>query len=165
VWITVEVYESDASRVREGTVALVAPRSLRGEVFRGRVTYAGGVVDTLTHTVKIRVAVANRGLKLRPGMYAEVQLETPVAVLRNAQGASVAVPDAAVQDVNGKSVVFVPGASPGQFIARVVRLAGPSNSGTVTVTAGLQPGDKVVSTGAFQLKAELTKSSFGESER
>lgn len=162
VWITVDIYESDVTRVRQGALAVVSPRALAGEAFRGRVTYAGGVVDTTSRTLKVRVEVDNASLRLRPGMFAQVRIDTPSATRISGGGA--VVPELAVQDLNGKTVVFVPIGVPGRFVAREVVVGSRAGSGLVTIMAGLRVGDTVVTKGAFQLKAELTKGSFGEKE-
>lgn len=164
VWITVDVYESDAGRVHRGTPAIVSPRALSGEQFQGRVTYAGETVDTATRTVKVRVELSNAERRLRPGMFASVRLETTTAAGDIAQQTGASVPDVAVQDVGGKSVVFVPGRGPGQFIVRPVTVAGPPNSGMVTITSGLRAGDRVVLKGAFQLKSQLLKGTFKDAD-
>ncbi|MEO7684785.1 MAG: efflux RND transporter periplasmic adaptor subunit [Gemmatimonadaceae bacterium] len=163
VWISVDIYESDANRVHPGSSAVVTARSLPGETFSARVTYAGGIVDSAAHTVKLRLAIPNPARRLRPGMFAEVRLQTPPSASR-AVSSSVMVPEDAVQDVNGASVVFVAGRLPGQFIVRLVTVSGTSIGRIVTVSSGLSPGERVVVKGAFQLKAELTKESFGKDE-
>ncbi len=163
VWITVDVYESDVARVRQGVPAVVSPRALPGETFRGKVTYAGGVIDTTSRTLKVRVEVDNTALRLRPGMFAQVQIQTSGSVSRLGTGA--VVPQVSVQDLNGKTVVFVPtGGTPGRFVARQIVVGSRAGSGLVTITAGLRAGDTIVTKGAFQLKAELMKGSFGEKE-
>lgn len=159
VWISVDVYESDLPRVHQGAPATVLPRALPGAEFRGRVTYAGGVVDSTTHTFKVRVEVENPRDRLRPGMFAQVQIAAPAAAGR--QGPAT-VPATAVQDLEGKPVVFVPGQRTGEFIARTVAVGPPRRDSRVTITDGLRPGDRIVTKGAFQLKAELTKASFGQ---
>lgn len=159
VWITVDVYESDAARVRRGTPAIVTPRALSGQEFRGRVTYAGETVDTATRTVRVRVELSNPQRRLRPGMFASVRFET-LAEADPAARLGAVVPDVAVQDVGGASVVFVPGRIPGQFIMRRVTVAGPPSGGMVTLASGVRPRDRVVVAGAFQLKSELLKGSF-----
>ena len=164
VWITVDVYEGDVARVRQGVAAVVSPRALPGETFPGRVTYAGGVVDTSSRTLKVRVEVENRGLRLRPGMFAQVRIETPASP--EAAGAKpIVVPELAVQDLNGKTVVFVPVGAPGRFVARPVLVGLRVGDGFVTISQGLRLGDTVVAKGAFQLRAELLKASFGEDEK
>lgn len=160
VWITVDVYEADLARVRQGAVATVTPTALAGETFPGRVTYAGGIVDTASRTFKVRVDVANPGFRLRPGMFAQVRLET----IPDASASAITVPDAAVQELDGRQVVFVARARPGQYVARAVTPGPRTGDGRLVIREGLQPGEQIVVKGAFQLKAELTKASFGEPE-
>ena len=159
VWITVDVYEADLSRVRTGAQVVVTPAALVGETFTGRVTYAGGVVDTTSRTFKVRVELENPELRLRPGMFAQVRIAASPGTARIA--AELTIPEVAVQELNGKQVVFVAKDAPGQFVARAVTL-GPRRGGFVTVTRGLNTGDRIVGQGAFQLKAEMLKASFGE---
>lgn len=163
VWITVDVYESDVGRVHPNASAVISPRALPAETFRGRVTYAGGIIDSASHTLKVRVEVDNPGLRLRPGMFAQVRIETPANAVAVADDAML-ISSMAVQELNGKSVVFVPSGAPGRFIARHVTVGTRAGGGLVRILSGLTVGDSVVVKGAFQLKAELTKSSFGENE-
>lgn len=159
VWITVDVYEGDLYRIRRGAAATVIPTALGGENFSGRVTYAGGVVDTASRTFKVRVEVGNPNLRLRPGMFAQVRLE---AVPDDNRATTLTVPEAAVQDVNGKPVVFVAGLRSGTYTARHVTLGPRTGGGGLVVTEGLTAGERIVVQGAFQLKAELTKATFSE---
>jgi membrane fusion protein (multidrug efflux system) len=46
-----------------------------GQVFAGRVTVIGGVIDPSTRSLLIETEFANRDGKLRPGMFARVELE------------------------------------------------------------------------------------------
>lgn len=160
VWITVDVYEADLSRVRQGAAVVVSPAALEGQTFPGRVTYAGGVVDPASRTFKVRVELENPGQRLRPGMFAQVRIATPAAV--PVAGAPPSVPEIAVQELNGKQVVFVARGATGRFVAREVTLGPRSAGGLVAVTSGIKPGEQVVARGAFQLKAEMLKASFGE---
>lgn len=160
VWITVDVYEADLSRVRKEAPVIVTPAALAGETFAGRVTYAGGVVDPASRTFKVRVELENPGLRLRPGMFAQVRITT--SPTRVAAGVPISVPEIAVQDINGRQVVFVAPGAPGQFIARLVTLGARSGAGVVAITSGISVGERIVGRGAFQLKAEMLKSSFGE---
>jgi cobalt-zinc-cadmium efflux system membrane fusion protein len=160
VWITVDVYEGDLARVLQGAKVSVVPSALASEAFPGRVTYAGGVVDSSTRTFKVRVDVNNAALRLRPGMFARVDIETPVT----GGAGAIVVPEIAVQELGGKQIVFVAQDVPGRYIARAVTLGPRAGQGTVVVATGLQPGDRIAVKGAFQLKAELTKASFGSEE-
>lgn len=161
VWITVDVYEGDVARVRTGATAAVIPTALPDEVFTGRVTYAGGVVDPVSHTFKVRVELSNAALKLRPGMFAQVRIQTE-AKGGPSTTASYVVPELAVQEVGGRPVVFVATKNAGEYAVRPVKVGSRAGSGNVVIVDGLSPGERIVTRGAFQLKAELTKSSFSE---
>ena len=160
VWITVDVYENDLARIRPGAAATIAPTALAGEPFIGKVTYAGGVVDTASRTFKVRVEVANAGFRLRPGMFAQVRIKTAPIRL----GGGITIPEEAVQELNGRQVVFVAAGLPGRYVARPVTVASRSGTGNLVIGSGIVAGDRVVTRGAFQLKAELTKASFGDDE-
>lgn len=159
VWITVDVYEADLARVRRNAIATITPTALPGETFTGRVTYAGGVVDTASRTFKVRVELENQGRRLRPGMFAQVSIASPP----ESGSKVVTLPEEAVQNIDGRPVVFVAMKGTRRFVARAVVTDGQSRGGRVSVTSGLHAGDLVVTKGAFQLKAELLKSR-GESE-
>ena len=161
LWITVDVYEADFKRVHAGAKATVVPVALPGETFQARVRSMGGIVDTASHTFKVRVIVENESRRLRPGMFAQVHIEAPAGAPTTG---AVSLPEVAVQDVNGKSVVFVTTKVPGQFIVRPVVVGSRTGNGSLILTSGLRAGEQVVVKGAFQIKAELMKASFGEGE-
>lgn len=159
VWITVDVYEGDLQRVRRGAEAVVVPTALPNETFSGRVTYAGGIVDPASHTFKVRVEVENESMRLRPGMFAQVRITTAPAA-PGAQSVSLVVPEIAVQELGGKSVVFVAGGMPGVYSVRPVMVGARPGNGMIAISSGLSPGEQIVVKGAFQLKAQLSKASF-----
>lgn len=156
VWISVDAYEADLKRVHRGAEATVTAAALPGESFKGRVTFAGGVVDTISRTVKLRVTVENESRRLRPGMFAQVRIAAPSGMPSNGM---VALPEVAVQDMSGKPTVFVRTA-PGRYVARLVTVGGKASGGNVFVTGGVHAGDRVVVQGAFQLKSELLKATL-----
>ena len=158
VWITVDAYETDLKRIHPGAAATVSVTALPGETFKGRVTFAGGVVDTASRTVKLRVLVENEGRRLRPGMFAQVRIAAPSGTPTSG---AVALPEVAIQDVNGKPTVFV-STAPGRFVARTVTVGERAGNGATFVTGGVRSGERVVVQGAFQLKSELMKASLGE---
>ncbi len=107
-----------------------------------------------TRRITVRCALPNPSGRLKPDMYATVSLGEgePQPV--------VTVPPAAVQDIDGKAVVFVE-TGKGRFARREVTVD-PERDGQVTVRAGLQAGERVVVKGAFLLKSELLKSRTAE---
>jgi cobalt-zinc-cadmium efflux system membrane fusion protein len=148
VWIIADVYEKDFSRVRVGNDATVTTSAYPGLSLRGRISYIDPQVNPETRTAKVRVEVPNPRSDLRLGMYADV-------VVTGAPGASVpVVPRSAVQNVGDRTVVYLANPKePGTFTEREVRL-GDTSGEQVEVTAGLQPGDVVVTEGSFYIRAE-----------
>lgn len=163
VWITVDVYEGDVSRVRQGAAAAVVPTAFPTQSFPGRVTFAGGIVDPASRTFKVRVEVENSSGRLRPGMFAQVRMQALPPAATNGTPA-VSIPEIAVQDLSGKPVVFVASATPGRFLVRPVTLGARSGDGMVQVLGGVLVGESIAVNGAFRLKAELEKASLGEPE-
>lgn len=148
VWIVADVYEKDFSRVRVGSEAVVATPAYQDLALRGHVSYIDPRVDPATRTAKLRVEVPNARGDLRLGMYADV-------AVTGGTGASVPmIPRSAVQNVGDRTVVYLTNAKePGTFIEREVRL-GPASGQQVEVTAGIQPGDLIVTEGSFSVRAE-----------
>jgi pyruvate/2-oxoglutarate dehydrogenase complex dihydrolipoamide acyltransferase (E2) component len=148
VWVIADVYEKDFSHVRVGNDATVTTSAYPGLSLRGRISYIDPQVNPETRTAKVRVEVPNPRGDLRLGMYADV-------VVTGALGASVpVVPRSAVQNVGDRTVVYLANPKePGTFTEREVRLGGASGE-QVEVTAGVQPGDVVVTEGSFYIRAE-----------
>jgi RND family efflux transporter MFP subunit len=148
VWVVADVYEKDFSRVRLGSEAVVTTPAYPDLALRGRVSYIDPQVNPATRTAKLRVEVPNQRGDLRLGMYADV-------VVTGAAGASVPmIPPSAVQNVGDRTVVYLANAKePGTFVEREVRL-GATSGEQVVVTAGVQPGDVLVTAGSFSVRAE-----------
>lgn len=148
VWVVGDVYEQDVPHVRLGTDAALTTPAYARRTWRGQVTYVDPRVDPQTRTAKVRVDLANAEKQLRPGMYMTMALTTRDA------GRQVVVPRAALQSLGSKTVVFVavPEAA-GTFQQRVVQTE-PLDETLALVRQGLQPGEQVVTTGSFFLRAE-----------
>lgn len=147
VWVVADVYEKDFSRVRVGTPARVVTTAYPDLTLIGQVSYIDPQVSAETRTARIRVEVANTRGNLRLGMFAEVILDG------EASGRPM-IPRSAVQHVGDRTVIYlVDPQKEGEFIERDVRL-GPAAGDQVSVLAGVQPGDVIVSEGSFHLRAE-----------
>ena len=146
VWVMADLYERDFAGVGVGSPATIATSSYPDLSLRGRVDYIDPQVQAETRTAKLRVEVPNAGSRLRFGMFVDVSIgaasSRPVVL----------VPKAAVQVVGSRSVVYVAG-DHGQFIEREV-VPGDSTTDLVAIVSGVQPGDLVVTDGAFFLRAE-----------
>jgi len=154
VWVETNLYDRDLGTVGVGSPAKVAVAAFPGRFFSGQVTYVGYIIDKDTRTAVARVEVANPESQLRPGMFANVEIDT------KSRRSAVRVPENAVVLLQGQMTAFV--ADDDGFEPRPVEL-GERQGGMVAITFGIEPGDKVVTSGVFALKARLLKSQIGDS--
>ncbi len=148
VWVIADLYERDFARVRVGSPATVTSGAYPGIAIRGRVSYIDPQVQPETRTAKLRIEVPNAGERLRFGMFVDVQLG------ESEPRAGVLIPKAALQAVGSDTVVYVAdGREEGRFVERKIDVA-PSADGQSLVVTGLQAGERVVTDGAFFLRAE-----------
>lgn len=155
VWVMVDVNEKDLAKVRKGQSAVVRVGSFPDSKFSGRITHIADIVDEATRTVKARVEVQNSGRKLKPEMFASVELTLPTSA-----PPVLAVLEEAVQELEGKKVLFVTEDGE-EFTPREVQL-GNASGGMIEVTSGLKEGEKYAAKGGFILKSELKKGELGE---
>ena len=146
VWVKADIYESDLPQVHMGQAAEITSDALPGEKLRGRVSFIEPTVNQQTRTVAVRVEVRNPGLKLRPGMYANVKLH---ALGRQS---ALAVPRSAVLDTGMRKVVYV-AKGDGVFEGRRIEV-GPVAGDYVPVLAGLNEGERIVTQGAFMIDSQ-----------
>jgi len=154
VWVQAEVYEKDLGRIRVGQDASIRLDTYPGETFAGKVTYISDALDPQTRTARVRCEVANERAKLKTDMYAN--LELPTTFTKQA----IAVPESALQQVEGKNVVFIRH-SETQFEKREVE-KGVTVRGQTEIIRGLKVGEPVVTQGAFHLKSILAGGELGE---
>jgi len=127
------------------------------KAFEGRIQQVGDVVDEKLRTIKVRVEVQNAALMLKPNMYIQGLVENAVAKQQ-----LLAVPDEAVQTIDGEPVVFVREAGD-VFSLRPVQ-PGERIGASRAILKGLDGSESVVVAGAFTLKAELLKGTLGEGD-
>ena len=142
VWIDANVFEKDLERVKSGQPVKVTVPAFPGVSFSGRVILVSSVVDPETRTVKVRTEVPNPGGRLKPDMFANVEIITDL------HRTAISIPQSAVLNDAGKTVVFV--ADGGGFKRRVVT-AGIQSNDRVEIIDGLAAGDKVVVKGNYLL--------------
>jgi len=146
VWVIADLYERDFAGVGVGSPVSITTPAYAGMELRGRVDYIDPQVQPETRTAKLRAEVPNNGNRLRFGMFVDVgigaRMSRPVVM----------VPKTAVQTVGAQSVVYV-ASGPGRFIQRAVTI-GDATGNEVVISSGLEPGDAVVTEGAFFLRAE-----------
>jgi cobalt-zinc-cadmium efflux system membrane fusion protein len=151
LWVMVDINEKDLAKVHKGQTATVTIGAFPNQKFRGRINHIADVLDPSTRTVKARIEVANPGRKLKPEMFATVELVLPADA-----AAVLAVPEDALQDLNGKKVLFAVAEKGDEFEPRKVEL-GRTVGGMVEIISGLKEGERYAIKGSFILKSELKK--------
>jgi cobalt-zinc-cadmium efflux system membrane fusion protein len=152
VWVDLRVYQQDLPSIRKGQpVVLAAGQGIPDA--QSTIAYIGPLVGEQTRTALARVILPNPDGYWRPGLFV-----TGKTVVKDID-VSVLVPKTVLQTIDERPVVFVETAA--GFQPQPVTL-GRSNETHVEVTAGLTPGQRYVTNGAFTLKAPLAKSTFGD---
>lgn len=151
LWAMAEVDETRIPLVAAGRPAKVHVAAWPDREFDAQVTFVGDAVNPKTRRVTVRCQVPNPGGLLKPEMYARVALG------ESAPRPMVVVPEAAIQEMDGKPYVFVAGGK-GRFEKREVAL-GASSEGLVEVRSGVAAGEKVATAGSFLLKSQLLSAS------
>jgi cobalt-zinc-cadmium efflux system membrane fusion protein len=156
LWLIVDVYEKDLGRLQEGQRVELGTPAFPDTTFSGRVAHVGQIVESSTHTLKVRVIIQNPDHKLRPGMFARaaIQVKEPVGLP--------VVPERAVQDVEGKRVVFIPEGDGDRFRMVEVKVGPTVQGDLLALLAGVDTGQIIVGRGAFYLKSQLLKSTFAD---
>jgi len=116
--------------------------SFPGSTFSGKVIFINSVVDPDSRTVKVRTEVANSDGRLKPDMFANVEIITDVS------SSAISVPQSAVLEDDGKSVVFV---SEGNAYQKRQVQTGIKTGDLIEIIDGLKAGEKVVVKGNYLL--------------
>jgi multidrug efflux pump subunit AcrA (membrane-fusion protein) len=154
LWVIAEVKERDIAAVKLGQDAAFTMLAFPDEKFHGQVVLIGNQVEVGSRTVEVRIAVDNADGRLKPGMFADVEIIT--TILDNV----LLLPDGALQTDGENQIIFV--ALDGKkFEKRTVKL-GLEQSGRVQILSGVKAGENVVTEGSFILKSEMLKGQLGE---
>ncbi len=146
VWVDVQVREMDAADVRVGSGADVEFAGLSGRTFKGFVAYVYPMLDSASRAVRARVSITNTpDNALKPGMYATVRLRTPGRT-------ALTVPSSAVLRTGERNIVFVDMGG-GALMPHDVELGRRAGEHT-EVLAGVEPGQRVVTSAQFLLDSE-----------
>ncbi|MBX9898233.1 MAG: efflux RND transporter periplasmic adaptor subunit [Qipengyuania sp.] len=148
VWLNAAVPEAQAGQVRVGQRATATLAGFPGETFGGRVIAILPAAQADSRTLTVRIELANRGGRLRPGMFASVALGGGDA------GAALLVPSEAVIRTGARTIVMLAGKD-GRYQPAEVR-TGREGGGRTEIVAGLAPGEKVVASGQFLLDSEAS---------
>ena len=141
VYVNANLREGDFARVHIGDAVEARVAALPGRVFRGRVEAVGGTVDPTSRRIIARATIANPGMLLRPGMFAEMRV-----VGHAAPASAPSVPESAVVYEGDGAHVWL--AHPDHTLEVRQIKAGRTDAGAVQVLAGLRSGEQIVTGGA-----------------
>jgi RND family efflux transporter MFP subunit len=145
VWVDADVYEADIASVRPGVAATVTLDAYPGEAFPARIVYIYPYLDEKTRTNTVRLELTNGSGRLKPGMYAHVDMKIT-------NGTGLVVPTDAVLDSGTEQLVFV---SEGDGVFRPRRVkAGRRLDEKTEIVDGLRDGDLVATGATFFLDSE-----------
>lgn len=148
LWLVAEVPERDIAAIGLGNAALVRLQGMPGEVFHGKVAYVYPMLDDVSRTLKVRIELANRQGRLRPGMYADVDFSLPAQSV-------LAVPSESVISTGQRKLVIV---QQDQSFRPVEIVSGREQGGYTEVIQGLTVGESVVASGQFLIDSEASLS-------
>lgn len=156
LWLQVNAPEKLAASFQSRGMLHFSVPAYPGERFDARIITVGAGLDPQSRTLLVRALVLNGNQRLKPEMLATVSVESQGAVK------ATVVPDSAIQVMGGQSVVFIarPRANGGATFTRRKVEIGSRSGGTAVIASGLAPGELVVTTGAFSIKAEMEKSAM-----
>jgi membrane fusion protein, multidrug efflux system len=152
IYVNFGIPQQQTAQMRPGHALRVTNGDLPGMAFTGKVTALDSVVNEQTRNIQVQATLANKGNKLRPGMFVQVELPLgqprevvplPASAINYAPYGDSVFVVAQMKDAKGKSYRGVR--------QQVVKVEG-SRGDQVAITSGINPGDEVVSSGVFRLR-------------
>ncbi len=151
LWVQLEVFERDLAQVAPGSSVEIATDAHPDATLRGTVAHVSTSVNHATRTARVRIEIDNPVGALRPGQFVRARVRREGGDARDA----ITVPRDAVVQVEGRPAAFV-ALGGGEFELRVLEL-GAADGDAVEVLRGVDPGEALVTHGAFALKSELLR--------
>jgi RND family efflux transporter MFP subunit len=148
VWVNIKIPARDISLVRKGTKVLIES-PYGGVRADGKVSLISPIVDEATRTATARIVLDNPNEFWKPGSFVSAHVSI------SAKNLPFVVPRGAIQNLEGKDVLFV---SDGHGFKPITVKTGRSDRKNVEIIDGLKPGMRYVTTGAFELKAMMITS-------
>ena len=145
VWVNAQVFQNDIGRLKPGDNAAITVDAYPNRIFSGRIEDILPQVDMATRTVRVRLAVSNPGVKLKPGMFVNADLKSTL-------GRQLVVPASAVFQTGTRQLVFVNHGN-GSLEPKDVVL-GTRIGDDFVVLKGLEAHQEIVTSANFLLDSE-----------
>lgn len=114
----------------------------RDRNFIGKITAIDSRIDSSTRSIKVRATIANKALKLRPGMLLNISVLLQVEKILQ-------LPESTIIPIEDKHYVFV--VDDEKAVRKAIKV-GRRHPGMVEVISGLVENDQVVVEGALKLR-------------
>lgn len=154
VWGNFSIYQKDLSDIKINQMAEITTMDEKNKNI-GKISYISPIIDEVTRTASARISLNNKDGFWKPGMFVTAKVFTTKKKVR------MVVTTSAIQSFDGQKVVFIEEHQ--GFRPQPVTI-GLENSKNVEILSGLYPGQSYISKGAFMIKAEIQKDSFGEGD-
>lgn len=147
VWVIATIYEYQLPYITEGQSAMMTLPYIPGKQFEGKVMYVYPFLNAQTRQARVRLEFDNPDSVLKPGMFADVRLQSRLA------DEAVLAPRSAILNTGREQVAFVQ-VDQGEYVPRNVIVGMDTEDGRVEIRQGLQPGERVVTSAQFLLDSE-----------
>ncbi len=150
VWVLFDAYESDLPWIKTGDHVEITLQSLPGKSYEGKVTFIDPFINSTTRVAKVRIELSNKGLKLKPEMFAKGLLHSKIAE----SSEHLLIPKSSILWTGKRAVVYVsmPDRDSPSFLYREITL-GPEAGNFYVVSEGLMEGEVIAVNGVFKIDA------------
>jgi len=145
IWVWGEFYEDEVDLLAKGQKVRLTTKALPGQSFEGELSLISPFLAEMKRTAKVRVDLPNPELKLRPGMYVNLELTF-------SRGEGLSIPVSAVMPTGSRTLVFVDKGE-GRLEPRLIQIRGKFGE-RYEVASGLAEGERVVASANFLIDAE-----------
>ena len=148
LWVFIHIFEKDLGFIKKGQKVQLKTNAYPNKKFSGRIDLIYPFLEPQTKDIKVRIVISNQNGLLKPGMFAQVEIESKLP------GKSITIPDTSVIYSGEKSYVFV---SLGNrtFELRPVEIK-ITSAGKALISKGLAEGDIVATNSQFFLDSEAS---------
>ncbi|HEY5753225.1 MAG TPA: efflux RND transporter periplasmic adaptor subunit [Chthoniobacterales bacterium] len=152
IYVNFSLPQQNTTILNEGRAVSVKVDGVADQAFEGQITALNSMVDSSTRNIEIQATIRNPDGKLRPGMFAKVEVELPKAEK------VIAIPATSVAYAPYGDSVFVISdgkdatGKPAKIVTPKTVKLGDKRGDQVSVISGLKPGEQVVTSGVFKLR-------------
>ncbi len=155
VWASADIYEKDLSKIKSGQQITAALDGMPDKTFTAKLSFVDSVINKDSRTLAVKAIINNPDGLLKPGQFLQLIIHT------GTQRNSVIIPRTALvemdkDDVEGQHKHLVYLKVDNKYVPREIEVQ-THDSNTVEVLSGLNPGEELVTQGAYQLQ-------YGEGE-